>query len=182
MSGMPKIGRKAVAAGILLAALTAVLLIVSPWRSERPATFAIGALAPPIEGTDTAGDRIALGDSRSRPVLVNFWASWCGPCVNEMPMLDEAYRASAGSFDILFVNVGETKGTVNEFLREHRFAFSSLIDATGRAASSYRVTGLPATFAIDAEGRLQQVVIGELKGRAHLDRLMRDAGAASIAD
>ncbi|MFC4304477.1 redoxin domain-containing protein [Cohnella boryungensis] len=146
-------------------------------RDTRSDGFALGEEAPPIQGVDTAGQRIALQDYRGQAVVVNFWASWCKPCVQEMPLIDEAYRE--GKFKLISVNAGESKGTVNEYLREHGISFPVLIDATGQASDRYRVVGLPATFVIDEQGRLSRMGVGELTDREQLDALLSGAGEES---
>jgi len=152
----------AIIALLALAAVLAVAWQVLRSDSAGKGGLAAGMKAPEIEGIDTSGDRIDLLDYRGQPVIVNFWASWCGPCVKEMPLLDEVYRSASGRFKLISVNVGDTKGTVNEFLKEHGISFPVLIDAAGKAAGRYRVSALPATFAIDAEGRISHAGLGQI--------------------
>ncbi|MFB9274310.1 TlpA family protein disulfide reductase [Cohnella cellulosilytica] len=159
----------------LLAILVLCAVAWTSFRSESDGRggIAVGKEAPAIEGIDTSGAKVDLLDYRGQPVLVNFWASWCQPCVKEMPLIDRTYREASDRFRLISVNVGDTKGTVNEFLKAHDISFPVLIDATGRAAERYRVSALPATFAIDAEGRLSRAGIGELTEAEQLYKLLQ---------
>jgi peroxiredoxin len=166
-------------AGIIgLLALAAVLAIAFPaFRSDSAGKggLAAGMEAPPIEGVDTSGAQVDLQQMRGLPVVVNFWASWCQPCVKEMPLIDEVYRSASDRFMLISINVGDTKGTVNEFMAEHGISFPVLIDAAGKAAERYRVSALPATFAIDAEGRISHTGIGQLTDAEQLYALIRSS-------
>lgn len=160
---------------LMLAFAASIWLLLAPSGAGREAGSAEprpGREAPAVEGVDTAGKRLSLGDYRGQPVLVNFWASWCKPCAKEMPIIDEAYRGGEAGFRLISVNVGETKGTVNAFLAENGISFPALVDATGRTSARYRVTGLPATFVVDAEGKLSRSFLGELTGREQLEDLL----------
>ncbi|MFC4601308.1 TlpA family protein disulfide reductase [Cohnella hongkongensis] len=155
----------------------AVLLVVAwtAFRSDNVGAGGIvaGAEAPEIHGIDTSGASIDLQNYRGQPVIVNFWASWCQPCVTEMPLIDEVYRSASDQFRLISVNVGDTKGTVNEFLTKYGLSFPVLIDATGKTAELYRVSALPATFAIDAEGRIRHAGIGQITETEQLFALFR---------
>ncbi len=162
----------------LIGLLALSLLLAVSWTAfrsdaDREDGPSVGREAPAIEGIDTSGKKVDLSDYRGHPVIVNFWASWCQPCVKEMPLIDQVYQEAPDRFRLISVNVGDTKGTVNEFLTEHGISFPVLIDATGKAAESYRVSALPATFAIDAEGRLSHAGIGELTEAGQLYELLR---------
>lgn len=169
------LGRGLATAIIALLALAAVLAV--GWSALRSDSAVKGGLsagmkAPAIEGMDTSGARIDLLDYRGQPIIVNFWASWCGPCVKEMPVLDEVYRSAYGRYKLISVNVGDTKGTVNEFLTEHDISFPVLIDAAGKASGRYRVSALPATFVIDMEGRIIHAGLGQITEAEQLYSLL----------
>ena len=126
-----------------------------------------GDLAPNFEFSDFEGHRLRLSDFRGRPVAVNFWASWCGPCKAEMPALEDAERRyQARSFAVIGVNNGETYRAGQRFLDEvgvdlTAFAF----DPEGVIARRYAVQGMPTTYFLDADGVVTRVVAGVLTER-----------------
>ncbi|WP_240419459.1 redoxin domain-containing protein [Paenibacillus periandrae] len=121
-----------------------------------------GDPAPDFTSITLDGASIKLSDYRGKGVLLNFWASWCTPCVEEMPRMNKAYRLNTSNVEIIAVNVGESRGTAREFLTTLGIDFPVWLDPSGEAAQSYKVTGLPATFLIDKQGRLVKAVAGEL--------------------
>ncbi|QJD82821.1 TlpA family protein disulfide reductase [Cohnella herbarum] len=155
----------------LIALILMIRLFISTDRSEsheKKGNLSIGLEAPEFEGVNTDGERVNLRSYRGQTVLLNFWASWCKPCVKEMPLIDEIYRSKEINFQLVSVNVGESRGTVNEYLKQQDISFPVIIDATGKVSTLYRIVGLPATFVIDANGKLRQVGIGEITNRDQL--------------
>ncbi|CAG7629539.1 Thiol-disulfide oxidoreductase ResA [Paenibacillus solanacearum] len=132
-----------------------------------------GAPAPEFRVTDMAGQPVRLSDFAGKGVLLNFWGTWCAPCVNEMPRLQAASEAGMDGVEIIAVNVGDSKGTIAEFMNAHALSFPVMTDPSGEAVKSYRVTGLPATFAIDGKGTVRRIVPGELASVEQIRALMR---------
>jgi thiol-disulfide isomerase/thioredoxin len=123
-----------------------------PWRGETP------VLA--LKGLD--GRSHALGDYRGRVVLLNFWATWCEPCREEMPSIRTLRETLAGlPFDVLVVNHGESPARVHDFLAKERLDLVALLDPNKEAARAWRVRVLPGSFLVDREGRVRYSVIGE---------------------
>ena len=105
---------------------------------------------------DLDGSPVRLSDFRGKAVLINFWATWCSPCVEELPTLEGLRRHFQDRpFSVIAVNLGEDARTVRDFLDTHALELhmTFLIDEDGAVAESYRVRGLPATLLIDREGR-----------------------------
>ncbi|AZK48126.1 TlpA family protein disulfide reductase [Paenibacillus lentus] len=143
--------------------------------SEQNARIAIGEAAPVFEVANTYGDKVLLSDYRGKVVVLNFWASWCEPCVKEMPLINEVYESNQLDVATLFVNVGESKGTVNEFLTANRFEFPVMIDVTGKVAGLYGIVGLPVTYIIDKKGNLHHSIIGEITSSEQLQAYIQAA-------
>lgn len=136
--------------------------------------------APPFALPDLAepGRPVALADFRGRPVVVNFWASWCVPCRREMPRLARAARRLDGRVAFLGVNYKDQRDGALAFAREAGVPYPSVVDGDGAVGQGYGVYGLPTTVFVDAEGRIVGRYLGEMKGRT-LDRLLARLGAPS---
>jgi len=147
--------------------------VVYTLMQPHSGSIRLGELAPDFTVTDLEGREVKLSDYRGKGILLNFWGSWCDPCVSEMPRMSEAYRAKIPGVEILAVNVGETRGTVKQFVLEHNLAFPAFIDPSGEAAESYRVSGLPSTFLIDGDGRIARITAGEMASRDQVEQMMK---------
>jgi peroxiredoxin len=120
------------------------------------------AETPPLSLKDPSGRVHALADYRGRVVLVNFWATWCEPCREEMPAMRTLRERLAGQpFEILAVNYGESGTRVREFLAREKLELVALLDPNQDVARAWRVRILPGSFLVDAEGRVRYAVIGE---------------------
>jgi peroxiredoxin len=161
---------------ILIAVIAIVWTLIATLSSERDmakGTISVGQEAPGFTATNTNGEIVNLINYRGKTVLLNFWASWCKPCVKEMPLLDEAHRTQETEFELISINVGEARGTVNEFVREIGISFPVIVDATGRISNLYQVKALPATFVVDAKSKLHRVSLGELTTKEQLMAILR---------
>jgi len=112
--------------------------------------------APSLNLSSAEGAKIELTALRGQVVVVNFWATWCGPCKQEWPSMVALNKSLAESKDIvvLAVDVGEPLGTVKAFLDENSANFTVLLDTTGGTGNAWGVQGLPTTAVIDKQGRL----------------------------
>ncbi len=125
----------------------------------------IGNLAPDFTLTGLDGQEVSLSDFRGRPVLINFWASWCGPCRLEMPFLQAVHEKWAGKgLVVLGVNIQEDRVIVEKFVESTGLTFPILLSPGSRVPLSYNVRGIPATFLIDADGVIRDIKIGAFLG------------------
>ena len=111
--------------------------------------------APDFTVYDEAGNEVHLSDYRGKPVVVNFWASWCGPCRMEMPEFQEKHLELGGEVQFLMINMTggrETGATARGFIAGQGYTFPVLYDTEGDAAVTYGAYALPTTYFIDAEG------------------------------
>jgi cytochrome c biogenesis protein CcmG/thiol:disulfide interchange protein DsbE len=153
---------------VVLAGVASLVLVPSS-GSESPR---VGQPAPAVALPDLAGREVTLAALRGRAVALNFWATWCQPCKEELPALAEAWREARGSC-VEFVGVTEESSredAVAEVAR-HELPYSVVLDADGAVARAYGVTGLPRTYLIDAEGNLRKVFSGRIS-RAQLEKAM----------
>jgi len=121
----------------------------------------LGYLAPEFDLQDLNGTERALSDYRGKPVLLNFWATWCPSCRSEMPALDDCADAHP-EVPVLGVNWGQKLQSVPDFLEELDVGFTNLSDARGTAFVSYQLTGVPSTFFLDAQGYIRGVWLGPM--------------------
>ncbi len=124
-----------------------------------------GETAPAIAGTALDGSRIDLAAYRGKPVIVNFWASWCTPCRDEFPLF-KARLATLGPADglvILGVLYKDQASLASTFLADFGAGWPTVEDPDGRLAAAYRVVAPPQTYFIDATGVLRGMQIGEVK-------------------
>jgi peroxiredoxin len=118
--------------------------------------------APDFDLKDPDGKPVRLLDFRGKPLIVNFWATWCPPCREEMPSMQRAHAAvSKEGIGVVAINVGEDADTVAQFLASAQVQFPLPLDETSKVVMSYPVRGLPTTFVVDSDGRLAYVATGE---------------------
>ncbi|OGB93003.1 MAG: hypothetical protein A2Z31_07785 [candidate division NC10 bacterium RBG_16_65_8] len=122
-----------------------------------------GGPTPPLALKDLDGRLHDLADYRGTVLLVNFWATWCAPCREELPSLERLREALRGrSFEVLAVNVNEGESRVKRFLAEVPLGIPVFLDRNGDAQRAWKVRGLPATFLLDREGAIRFWYLGEL--------------------
>ena len=150
-----------------------VLLAVAPLSRVSCADGASSALTPvPSEHAsvpalvlnDLNGDRRSLDDFSGKVLLVNFWATWCPPCVKELPSMQAVRRQFAGEpFEVIAVNVGEDPVDVSNFLNriDAELEYPILLDENMVAAKNWKVRALPTTYIIDPQGRARYIALGE---------------------
>lgn len=115
-----------------------------------------------------ADDRVSLTELRGRPLVLNFWASWCIPCGREAPRLDASAKAHQGEVVFLGLDVKDFSGDARKFLRKHKVNYVSVRDGGGQLYTNYGLTGLPETYFLDSRGRIVAHVLGEIS-RAQLE-------------
>jgi DsbE subfamily thiol:disulfide oxidoreductase len=108
---------------------------------------------------------ISLEDYRGKPVVLNFWASWCGPCKEELPLFESTWKEYKDKGVVfLGVDVMDDKGNAAEFIETEGITYTNLHDPSGEVSSKYGVVALPATFFIDKEGNIAYKNYGPLVG------------------
>jgi cytochrome c biogenesis protein CcmG/thiol:disulfide interchange protein DsbE len=110
------------------------------------------------------GDTISLADLRGRPMVINFWASWCPPCREEAPLLERTWRAYKNrDLTFLGVNIQDRKEDAVNYLREFDITFPNGPDPTGEITINYGVSGLPVTFFVSRDGKVARRWVGALE-------------------
>ena len=121
--------------------------------------------APDFHVTDYEGNQVKLSDYFGKPIVLNFWASWCPPCKSEMPDFNEAYQEHE-EIQFLMVNLTdggrETVDSAKEHVESNGFSFPVLFDTEYEAASAYGISSIPSTYFLDKEGNLIAVAVGAI--------------------
>jgi peroxiredoxin len=130
---------------------------------------AVAAKQPPMAPDFTLKSRegvnIKLSELRGQVVMVNFWASWCGPCRQEMPLLQQLYdRYQSLGFSLLGVNVDEDKTAADKMLSDIPVSFPILYDSRSQVSKEYQVKAMPSTFIVDRDGRIRYLHKGYKPG------------------
>jgi thiol-disulfide isomerase/thioredoxin len=163
---------------IIMAALILVVLISTVACSGSPGSGGIPARnqsAPDFQLKTLNGEEVSLSSLRGKPVLVNFWATWCGPCRSEMPLLQEIYEDlewSERGLVIIAVNLSESKTTVQKFMEGNNYSFMVLFDMSGSVGMLYNTQYIPMTYFIDKDGIIKDIKIGAFQNRAEIEQIL----------
>ena len=126
--------------------------------------------APDFTVTDQDGNEVKLSDFFGKPIVLNFWASWCGPCQYEMPDFEEAYKTYGEEVEFLMVNLtdgySETLSSARAFLEDTGYTFPVYFDTKSEGMMTYQVYSIPCTYFLDAEGALVTKNIGMITADA----------------
>jgi thiol-disulfide isomerase/thioredoxin len=135
----------------------------------------IGDPAPDFRLAQLGGDPVQLSQLKGKTVLVNFWATWCSPCQDEMPILQRAYlKYKDQGVVFLAVNVRDTPAeNAKSYFKTNNLTMPVLIDPTGDVPGGYRVTGYPETYLIDKNGKIGEFHIGPITTDADLEAEMQ---------
>lgn len=165
---------------ILILAMVLALGLVATSCPGQPTTDGgsagppeIGNLAPDFELNTPDGQTVVLSELKGTPVLLNFWATWCGPCVHEMPFLQQIHEDWPGEeLVLLAVNIGENSSQVGQFMQSYGFSFTVLLDSQAALAQRYNVYGIPTSVFIDKEGVIQEIKVGAFQSQAEIENIL----------
>jgi len=159
---------------ILVMILTSGLLITGCTVGSEPIAT-VGKPAPNFELQNLEGQLISLSSLKGKPVLVNFWAIWCSPCVSEMPYIQEIYEEWSGKgLIVLAINMGESSPEIEQFLQSHNLSLPVLLDTKEVVARRYNIRGIPTTFFIDKDGIIQVKVIGAFPSKEAIESRLNE--------
>jgi peroxiredoxin len=162
-----------IALGLIAIGMASILLIAFPQftpianqdstdSSNEPAPM-VGAIAPDFNLPNLDQERIHLSDFKGRPIMLNFWATWCDPCLVEMPFIQERYEEFAeDGLVVLAINYAEPEKVVEAFRDEFNLTFELVLDPVADVQRLYKIRGYPTSVFIDTEGIIQVIYMGLL--------------------
>ena len=110
---------------------------------------------------DLNGNEVSLNNYQGKVIMLNFWATWCPPCRNEMPSMESLHKKMEDSnFVMIAVNIQEKNSIVKEFIKKNKYTFPVIIDETGEVSAKYQIRSIPTTFIIDTKGKIAGVFTG----------------------
>ena len=140
--------------------LTMTLLFSAVAKAE-----VLEGMAPDFTLKSRSGENVKLSEHRGEVVMINFWASWCAPCRQEMPLLEEMYKKYSDlGFVLLGVNVEEDSSKATELLRDIPVSFPVLYDNKNEVTKLYKVVAMPSTVMVDRDGNMRYLHRGYLPG------------------
>jgi cytochrome c biogenesis protein CcmG, thiol:disulfide interchange protein DsbE len=143
---------------------------------------AIGRTAFAFNLQTLDGNSITLESFRGKPLVINFFASWCDPCREEMPLINELASAGAKQgFNVLGIAVEDTRAAIGEYSKEAKLRFPIALDLNSTVKRSYRIFGPPATFFIDGQGIIRDIVLGPITRERTLQALKNTGVIAKIS-
>jgi thiol-disulfide isomerase/thioredoxin len=150
---------------------TTVPNVSTDTEKEVPAksiTDAVKITALDFKLIDLNGKEVSLSDFKGKKVFLNFWASWCPPCISEMPDIEKLYTETKDSdLVILAVNLGEDKDTVKDFSDTNKYNFKILLDTDQSVGKQYNISAIPTSYFIDKEGN----IVSTVKGAISLEKM-----------
>lgn len=153
----------------LICMLSLAISLSACSRNETPVPAVEGKQAPDFTLSDLAGKKTRLYDLKGSVVLVNFWATWCPPCREEIPSMAALNRIMTGKpFRMLAISIDQGgKGAVSDYFNRNGTSLPALLDSDGKVGNLYGITGVPETFVIDKTGVIIRKVVGPLDWSAH---------------
>ncbi len=120
----------------------------------------VGGPAPTFKLEAVDGQVINMADLKGQFVVLNFWSTWCVPCIKEMPEFQKAHESLNPKVKIIGINLGESKEKIGEFVQNNRLSFPILLDGYGNVSQEYEVIHLPVTYFITPDGIIRDKIFG----------------------
>ena len=156
--------------GLIVGASVLYNQLSADYAPVQNVTEAVVEQAPDFTMTDSEGNQVKFSDFFGKPIVLNFWASWCGPCQYEMPDFEEAYHQYGEEVQFLMVNLtdgySETVNSARAFLEKEGYTFPVYFDTLSDAAKTYQIYSIPCTYFLDRDGALVSRTVGMISADA----------------
>jgi peroxiredoxin len=140
---------------------------------------AVGRTAIAFNVQTLDGKSVSLDTFHGKPLVVNFFASWCDPCREEMPLINElAAKGAKDGYAVLGIAVEDSRAAITEYVKEAKITFPVALDLNSTVKRSYRIFGPPATFFIDSQGIIRDMVLGPITPERARDAMLKVASAS----
>jgi cytochrome c biogenesis protein CcmG/thiol:disulfide interchange protein DsbE len=145
---------------ILVLGIAAAFFLLK--HDESSEVMRIGKIVPDIELVDNNHNTVRLSELRGSVLLINVWASWCGPCIDELPSIENLFRHFSGNPQFKFISIlfKDDRKSAQVYMEKNNYTFPVYINPDGSMVKKLRITGVPETFIIDKKGILRDKVIG----------------------
>jgi cytochrome c biogenesis protein CcmG/thiol:disulfide interchange protein DsbE len=162
-----RVWRSLLSASLLAICVIVLLLPPASWAQHvhpapRGAGPVIGAAAVPFELKTLDGSPAGLESYHGKPLILSFFASWCDPCREEMPLINEIAAKASGNYQVLGIAVEDSRAAVTDYVTEAKLVFPIALDLNSTVKRSYRIFGPPATFFIDGQGVIRDIALGPI--------------------
>lgn len=157
--------------GLVLATLIGLALVASSCKPAAPVARGAGntVAAPDFTLAKLDGQSVTLSELKGHPVLVNFWATWCPSCREEMPLLQQAHEDyQKDGLIILAVDIAEKPAIVQKFLNDNKLTFAVVLDRDSRVSSMYGIRLIPTSVLVDKDGNIREVKVGAFANMADI--------------
>lgn len=145
---------------VLLLAVICVLIVRDAMKGGPSEGVAVGRQAPGFHLKDLEGREVSLDQFKGKIVMLDFWATWCGPCRLTMPLLEELQREHPNDFTLLAVNLEEDRDLVIPYVKRRNIQARVLLDSDGRVGAAYRSASIPMQVLIDQNGVIRHIQQG----------------------
>ena len=128
--------------------------------TNAPVGIQVGMQAPDFTLRKPTGEPFNLYEQRGKPVFLNFWATWCSPCIVEMPEMQKLQNTMADSIQIVGIDLEESRSQVLRFVTQYGFTYTFVLDLIGEVGTMYEVTGIPTSYFLDSKGVIVRKFVG----------------------
>jgi thiol-disulfide isomerase/thioredoxin len=164
---------KTLVASLILGISAMILASCSRAPSGSEATVEVGQQAPKFKLPDLSGQEVALDQYKGKIVMLDFWATWCGPCRMSMPILENLQKEYPNDMTLLAVNLQEPRDAVRDFVREQNIHSRVVLDESGTVGETYGAGAIPMQVLIDRQGIVRYVIVG-VKSASELRKMINN--------
>ena len=158
---------------IIFAQFYGQTITTPPPTTDAPVGIEVGMQAPNFTLRTLTGESFNLYEQRGKPVFLNFWGTWCGPCVAEMPDIQKLQNTMSDSIQIVGIGVRDTRIQEIRFITRYGYTWTFVLDSAGEVNNAYEVTGYPTSLFLDAKGVIVRVLRGSRNYETFLEATRR---------